>query len=161
METILSISPLTTAGATALSGLGGPGTASLSAMAAVTTHVSGQVTGQGQAPMAMAPSAVTTTGTVGSMSTAMSAKVLPGVCEHGRVKSTCKECKGTAICPHARIKSSCKECGGGSICSHGKRKSQCKDCGGGSICTHGRIKRTCKECKGQRHLPAQPHQEHV
>jgi len=69
-------------------------------------------------------------------------------CEHNRVKSRCKECKGASICEHNRVKSSCKECGGASICEHNRRKSQCKECGGSSICEHNRVKSSCKECGG-------------
>jgi hypothetical protein len=67
-------------------------------------------------------------------------------CNHGRLKSTCKECGGSQICEHNRIKSQCKECGGGSICEHNRMKSQCKDCGGSSICEHNRRKSRCKDC---------------
>ena len=49
-------------------------------------------------------------------------------CEHGRQKSTCKECGGSAICEHGKQKRQCKECGGSGICEHGRRKSQCKEC---------------------------------
>ena len=35
-----------------------------------------------------------------------------GICEHGRLKSQCKECGGSGICEHGRLKSQCKECGG-------------------------------------------------
>ena len=69
-------------------------------------------------------------------------------CEHGRQKSTCKECGGTSICEHGRYKSRCKECGGSAFCEHGRQKSQCKDCGGSQICEHGRYKSQCKECGG-------------
>ena len=74
-------------------------------------------------------------------------------CQHGRRKSTCKECGGSSICPHDRIKSQCKECGGGRICEHGRRKSTCKECGGNSICPHGRQKSQCKECGGSSICP--------
>ena len=67
-------------------------------------------------------------------------------CEHNRVKSRCKECKGASICEHNRVKSSCKECGGSSICEHNRRKSRCKECKGASICEHNRLKSQCKEC---------------
>jgi hypothetical protein len=70
------------------------------------------------------------------------------ICEHGRIKSQCKECGGSSFCEHGRIKSTCKECGGSSICEHGTRRSTCKECGGSSFCEHGRIKSTCKECGG-------------
>jgi hypothetical protein len=69
-------------------------------------------------------------------------------CEHGKRKSTCKECDGGSICEHKRIKSQCKECGGSSICEHKRQKSKCKECGGGSICEHKRQKSKCKECGG-------------
>ena len=35
-------------------------------------------------------------------------------------------------CQHGRMRSQCKECGGGSICQHGRMRSQCKECGGGA-----------------------------
>ena len=37
-------------------------------------------------------------------------------CEHGRVRSVCKECGGASICEHGRVRRRCKECGGSSIC---------------------------------------------
>ena len=54
------------------------------------------------------------------------------LCEHGRVRSQCKDCGGSSICEHGRQRSRCKECGGGSICEHGRRRYRCKDCGGSS-----------------------------
>ena len=51
-------------------------------------------------------------------------------CEHGRVKSRCKECGGSGICEHGRQKSRCKECGRSGLCEHGRQKSRCKECGG-------------------------------
>jgi len=50
-------------------------------------------------------------------------------CEHGKMKTYCKECGGTSICEHGKRKVYCKECGGGSLCEHGKRKDYCKVCG--------------------------------
>ena len=70
------------------------------------------------------------------------------LCEHGKHKSTCRECGGSSFCEHGKRKSRCKECGGSSICEHGREKSQCKECGGSSFCEHGRIKSQCKECGG-------------
>ena len=70
------------------------------------------------------------------------------LCEHGKQKSTCKECGGSSICEHSKRKSECKECGGSNICEHGKRKSYCKECGGSQICEHGKQKSYCKECGG-------------
>ena len=69
-------------------------------------------------------------------------------CEHGRQRSTCKECGGVSICEHGRQRHRCKDCGGSSICEHGRERSTCKECGGASICEHGRIRSTCKECGG-------------
>ena len=43
------------------------------------------------------------------------------------------------LCQHGRIRSQCKECGGSSICEHGRARCRCKECGGASICEHGRI----------------------
>lgn len=80
------------------------------------------------------------------------------VCEHGRQRSQCKDCKalgigGEGICEHDKNKYDCKDCknlgiGGNGICEHGKQKSKCKVCCGSSICTHNRIKSKCVECKG-------------
>ena len=67
-------------------------------------------------------------------------------CDHGRIRSQCKECGGGSICQHGRHRSKCKECGGGSICQHGRERTKCKECGGGSICDHGRRRSGCKEC---------------
>ncbi len=69
-------------------------------------------------------------------------------CDHNRVRSTCKNCKGSGICIHDRRRSQCRECKGGSICIHDRRKSQCKDCKGSSVCIHDRLRPTCKDCKG-------------
>ena len=69
-------------------------------------------------------------------------------CEHGRRKTTCKECGGGSICEHNRLKTRCKECGGGSICEHEKRRTQCKECHGSAFCEHGKQKPRCKECGG-------------
>jgi hypothetical protein len=69
-------------------------------------------------------------------------------CPHDKIKSVCKDCKGSAICVHGRRKSICKECGGVSLCEHGREKIKCKLCGGTSVCEHNRIKSACKECTG-------------
>jgi hypothetical protein len=69
-------------------------------------------------------------------------------CEHERIRSTCKECKGGSVCEHQRQSSHCKECKGGSVCEHQRQRSQCKECKGGSVCQHERIRSRCKECKG-------------
>ena len=68
------------------------------------------------------------------------------LCEHGRQKTHCKDCGGSAFCEHGRQKAHCKDCGGSCICEHGRRKSHCKDCGGSMICEHGRQKHVCADC---------------
>ena len=72
------------------------------------------------------------------------------ICEHGKQKSRCKECGGSAFCEHGKRKSQCKDCGGSAFCEHGKRKSHCKECGGSEICEHGKRKSRCKVCGGSR-----------
>ena len=69
------------------------------------------------------------------------------ICEHGRQRYSCKECGGSRICEHGRIRSQCKECGGASICVHARERSKCKECGGSQICEHDRRRSRCKECK--------------
>jgi hypothetical protein len=78
----------------------------------------------------------------------MTKKVAIKRCEHNKQRSTCKECKGSAICEHDKQRSTCKECKGSSICEHDKQRSTCKECKGSSICEHDRLKNQCKECKG-------------
>ena len=75
-----------------------------------------------------------------------------GVCEHGRQRSDCKECGGKSICEHGRVRSRCKECGGNGICEHGRVRSDCKDCGGSSFCEHGRRPSRCTDCGGSGHV---------
>ena len=58
-------------------------------------------------------------------------------CEHGRIRSTCKECGGTSICEHGRQRSTCKECGGTSVSEQGRIRSQCITCN---------PKRACQNC---------------
>ena len=62
------------------------------------------------------------------MSETRTAHYLKYLCEHGKYKYQCKECKGSQICPHSRQKSRCKECGGSQICPHSRRKYRCKEC---------------------------------
>ena len=45
-----------------------------------------------------------------------------GPCEHGvKHRSACKVC---GACPHGRQRSRCKECGGSAICEHGRERSR-------------------------------------
>ena len=79
--------------------------------------------------------------TVVSALTARSAVGL--ICEHGRIRSKCKECGGS-IC---EITAARRKVRWGGICEHARLRSTCKECGGGSICEHGRIRSRCKECR--------------
>ena len=69
---------------------------------------------------------------------------LPATCDrvNGRKYlhkgNMCMWKNGIICCEHGRRKSSCKECGGSAICEHGRLKRQCKECGGSGICEHGR-----------------------
>ena len=73
-------------------------------------------------------------------------KVGGEVCEHNRIRSTCKECGGSQICEHNRRKSECKECGGSQICEHNCRRNTCKECGGSQICEHNKERKGCEIC---------------
>jgi len=75
-------------------------------------------------------------------------KVGGSICEHSKIRSACKDCKGGEICEHNRVRSKCKECEGGSICEHNRQRSTCKECGGGSICEHNRQRALCTKCGG-------------
>ena len=73
-------------------------------------------------------------------------------CEHGRQRSSCKECGGSSICEHKRRRYFCKDCGGKGICEHGRRRSKCKECpkaGGEAKAGGGKRKREesrCSDC---------------
>ena len=67
-------------------------------------------------------------------------------CEHGRRRSTCKECNGIGVCCHQRQRTACNECSGGSICEHDKVRSKCVLCGGASMCEHGKERNKCSIC---------------
>jgi len=70
-------------------------------------------------------------------------------CEHGKRKTRCKLCGGSALCKeHRREKSQCVKCCGIGICEHGIRKIFCLECDGSGICEHSKRKWQCKECKG-------------
>jgi len=70
------------------------------------------------------------------------------LCEHSRIKYTCKECKGSGLCGHNKVPSECKDCNGSRFCEHGKRKSYCTLCDGTGLCSHGVVKGTCRPCGG-------------
>ena len=70
------------------------------------------------------------------------------LCEHNRIKYTCKDCKGSGLCDHSNVPSECKECGGSRYCEHGKRKTYCKECDGSNLCIHGVKKYSCRPCGG-------------
>ena len=50
------------------------------------------------------------------------------------------------LCEHGKYKYQCRECKGSQICAHDKRKPQCQECAGSQICPHSRKKQTCKKC---------------
>jgi hypothetical protein len=68
-----------------------------------------------------------------------------GLCEHDKVRSTCKDCD---ICPHNKLKSRCFECDGNEICEHKIRRSYCIECKGSEICEHNLRKSRCIDCNG-------------
>ena len=72
------------------------------------------------------------------------------ICNHHRVRACCKECGGSQICNHNRVRACCKECGGSSICKHNRERTRCIPCGGSQICDHDRIRNQCHECGGSR-----------
>jgi hypothetical protein len=72
------------------------------------------------------------------------------ICEHKKIKIQCKACGGSQICIHNKMKTICKECGGGSFCEHNKKRSVCKECNGTNICEHNKLKQQCKDCHGTR-----------
>jgi hypothetical protein len=69
-------------------------------------------------------------------------------CPHGRRKTQCRDCGGTAFCAHGRRKTQCRSCGGSEFCSHDRRKTQCRQCGSSEVCPHGRQKKQCRDCGG-------------
>ena len=56
------------------------------------------------------------------------AHYLKYLCEHGKYKYQCRECKGSQICPHNKRKPQCQECAGSQICPHSRKKQTCKKC---------------------------------
>ena len=51
------------------------------------------------------------------------------ICEkHGRVKATCKKCRGSQLCKHRKAWSSCETCTVACRCPHGKHKKRCNQC---------------------------------
>ena len=73
-------------------------------------------------------------------------KYLKYLCEHGKYKYQCKNCKGTQVCPHDRQKAHCKKCEGPHVCPHIRQKSCCKKCEGSQVCLHNKRKQFCKKC---------------
>ena len=88
------------------------------------------------------------------------AHYLKYLCEHGKYKYQCRECKGSQICPHNKRKPCCKECGGTQICRHNTRKSKCRECEGSEICPHDRQRSYCKECGGSQICPHNRQRSH-
>lgn len=68
-------------------------------------------------------------------------------CEHNRVRTQCRECKGSAFCIHDRRKAYCKLCKGSQLCIHEVARDYCKQCHGKRLCVHKYQKSYCKICK--------------
>ena len=67
------------------------------------------------------------------------------VCQHGKDKYYCKDCKGKGMCSHGKRKTYCIQCKGKSICEHSKRRVRCKKCPAIRVCklsTTGRLGRS-------------------
>ena len=65
------------------------------------------------------------------------------------VCALCKECGGSAICEHGRVRSTCKDCGGhqsGDLRARSSALVYARS-GGSQICEHGRRRSRCKECR--------------
>ena len=62
------------------------------------------------------------------MTETRTAHYLKYLCEHGKYKYQCRDCKGSRICSHNKRKPQCKECAGSQICPHSRRKDHCKKC---------------------------------
>ena len=63
------------------------------------------------------------------MAETRTANYLKYLCEHGKYKYQCRECKGSQICSHNKRKPQCRECKGSQICPHSRRKAYGKKCG--------------------------------
>jgi hypothetical protein len=70
--------------------------------------------------------------------------------EQGGPSETGRDRTKRKLCEHGRLNTFCRECRGRSICKHSKIRSQCRECGGSRFCEHGRVKYKCRECKGTR-----------
>ena len=58
------------------------------------------------------------------------------ICEHDKLKTSCRKYNPNTISEHGKNKRSCKECNPNIICEHGKRKSMCKECTPSRLCKH-------------------------
>mmetsp|Transcript_27885 Transcript_27885/g.36056 ORF Transcript_27885/g.36056 Transcript_27885/m.36056 type:complete len:133 (+) Transcript_27885:153-551(+) len=97
-------------------------------------------------------------------------------CPHGRRKSECCDCGGSATCRHKRLKKTCwcrgvsGRCQHGNLeaicltcnpseeevmrellkneikCEHGLHKIHCRRCGAGVTCIHNKLRTQCTEC---------------
>ena len=84
-------------------------------------------------------------------SSALSARSAVGtICEHGRERSRCKECGGSAICEHGRQRSSARSAVGHQSASTVVVAMSARSAVGAAICEHGRQRHRCKECRAVR-----------
>jgi len=102
-------------------------------------------------------------GTSGPVPSAVPDKRVAKECEHGRLKGSCKDCKG-AQRHRARARAGyvlifglssshvngsdplLLTCAGPSTCEHNLPKRSCKECSGSAICSHNRVRNKCREC---------------
>ena len=69
------------------------------------------------------------------------------ICEHNKIRSTCKECGGSVFCKeHNRVKKDCIPCDGSGICIHKRRRQNCIPCRGTQVCPHLKQKWSCYIC---------------
>jgi hypothetical protein len=69
-------------------------------------------------------------------------------CIHMHLKTTCKQCEGTAFCKHKKQKTQCKKCKGANFCKHKKSKYKCRICCPENFCEHKKRKDQCNICLG-------------
>ena len=76
----------------------------------------------------------------------------PKTCEHGKRKSRCIKCGGSALCIHGLRKSRCAKCDGSEMCIHKRQRANCPLCDGSNTCHHGKQKNACKICNKNKYV---------
>jgi len=81
-------------------------------------------------------------------------------CQHGIWQFWCKPCGGLGICEHGRNRYKCRDCKDAGktsyLCEHYKDKYHCIQCGT-HTCQHGNNKQHCRECGTGIHKRKCPH----